>query len=476
MSGTSAQVAVILAAALAAPACCGPPIRSAESEAMLPGLVRRQQPLVEAMVEIDKTGALRVDEAVADLSRSPLLAHARALVCRTPGCEEAEDLEWSYLPQERTPSTAPARATEQVERQLQAIADGLLASPLARAAVERFGADPCELPRLKVQVEANSSPRRIYCEPPARIVISQGALEAVLLAVGQWVAQKGWVDSDALGDGPAELLMVWAELRARAPDLRITVDEVPAEVRALLARGCLRDARCVESRLDGAEGPAGAWFERLEEGVEFLSETLGERGVGLLMAEAEYLKALTFLVAHEAAHVWFDGCGAPSRPQEERADAFATLASFTLFGQHVGLSRAQLEASDAPSAPTPEPAGPLLEWLVPDDRLSTDDDEGPSSERSERISGLPASGNDAVGEFPRTLLDPYSGEVLSWDGLGVYARVLVATGYEADRAAYPSLRERVAANRAQVRQLLVALLGREWTGKWAGETRWLDAP
>jgi hypothetical protein len=79
-------------------------------------------------------------------------------------------------------------------------------------------------------------------------------------------------------------------------------------------------------------------------------------------SQEQYLKALCFIIAHEASHLWMDGCAA-SNENENRADAYAVLVSFELFHNH--QSRVKMEANGFMTLPElPKDENPMTAWFA----------------------------------------------------------------------------------------------------------------
>jgi len=77
--------------------------------------------------------------------------------------------------------------------------------------------------------------------------------------------------------------------------------------------------------------------DRDEDGAEGLTDCFGDAlqlRTFALFAEQEYLKELTFVLGHEAAHLWLPECRPGAPDAENLADAFAVLMSFQVFGNY----------------------------------------------------------------------------------------------------------------------------------------------
>jgi hypothetical protein len=167
--------------------------------------------------------------------------------------------------------------------------------------------------------------------------------------------------ADISAEGDATTLEVaerLAELAGLSGAPRRVLDELSAESNRMMAAYENKPTSRVAKDLEQLEQEADLFA-----GGPVMNTTM-DTFVLARFAQEQYLKALAFIVAHEAAHLWMDGC-VQSNENENRADAYAVLVSFELFHNH--QSRVKIASNGVlmiPKPDIPEDDTPMSEWMA----------------------------------------------------------------------------------------------------------------
>jgi hypothetical protein len=201
--------------------------------------------------------------------------------------------------------------------------------------------------------------------------------------------------------------------------------EVTAELLASIHRQSFEHAR------DSLEASPDLTLEQTLSTLRSESRDAGLLADLLAVASREYLKGISFVLGHEASHLWFDGCEpGDAFDSELRADAYGALLAQAVFLDRCGLGkllRPELAALAGDGDYTP------LLHESPEHREASD---LPGSQ----VLSEPTPRQDEEVKLTQTVVEsPAWAKLLGRDGAAIGLSVYLGSGFsEPDRAYLPA--------------------------------------